>query len=464
MQNLEKMKQKEERELDKRKRQLAKGVLALPVVLILIILAAFVDEIATASGGQIQSSVINEFLVIPNGISYNAGVAMFAGMTSITSLIMFLAPFYRPLADKFGRKIFLAINAGGMGLGMLLCWWSPNIAVFIIGSAIVSFFIQHDMQIVYLHEVVPADKRATIYGLVKGIANLSIVAVPLLRQYAMKNNPELWRNIYIFPILLSIVIVICIIVKMRETEVFLEKRIDYLEEPFEERHPVVQTKSNKKKVTDTQKTGILIGLKHLFKEKQLFAILLTTCCFAMVSPCIYGYVESIMFDFGMETADITKALMLYPFLYAAILPLAGFISDKIGRKKIIVISGLMTIIGFAAFNIMAMIGANPYIIGICYGIYLGFWWTTVDFTTMMSTESVPTYNRGSVAGAGNLVSLIAGILGMALTIAAPLLFSHIGFGYMAVSIPFILIGIISLAIRVRETKGVDLSTIEYENS
>lgn len=463
MEKTNKLEQKEERELEKRKKQMAKGTMALPVVLLLLVIAAFVDEIATASGGQIQSSVINEFLVIPNGITYNEGVAMFAGMTAVTSILLFLAPFYRPMADKYGRKIFLAINLTGMGVGMLLCWWSPNIIVFITGSAIVSFFIQHDMQIIYLHEVVPAEKRATIYGFVKGLANLSIVAVPLLRKFVMKNNPEMWRNIYVFPIILSIVVVLCIVFKLRETEIFLKKRIDYLEQPFGVRHPVVQTKSKKEKVADTQKTGIWVGMKHLFKEKQLFSILITSCCFAMVSPCIYGYVESIMYDFGMETADITKALMLYPFVYAAILPVAGYLSDKIGRKKIIVASGLITIIGFAAFNMLAMLGANPYAIGICYGIYLGFWWTTVDFTTMMSSESVPTHNRGSVAGAGNLIAMLAGILGMVLTINTPLLFPKIGFGYMAVAIPFILIGLIMLSVRVRETKGVDLSTVEYEN-
>lgn len=87
----------------------------------------------------------------------------------------------------------------------------------------------------------------------------------------------------------------------------------------------------------------------------------------------------------------------------------------------------------------------------------------MDFTTMMSSESVPTHNRGSVAGAGNLIAMLAGILGMVLTINAPLLFPKIGFGYMAVAIPFILIGLIMLSVRVRETKGVDLSTVEYEN-
>jgi hypothetical protein len=50
------------------------------------------------------------------------------------------------------------------------------------------------------------------------------------------------------------------------------------------------------------------------------------------------------------------------------------------------------------------------------------------------------------------------------TIVAPLLFQRIGFGYMVVTIPFVLLGVAILAIKVRETKGVDLGSVRYENN
>ncbi len=464
MKKQERIEGKEIKELERRRRQLNKTkAFALPVVLLLIVLAAFVDEIATASTGQIQSSVVNEFFVIPQGVTYNEGVAMFSGMLSVTSLFYFLCPFYKALADKFGRKIFLALNVAGMGIGMLLCWWSPNVGIYVLGAAMISFFIQHDMQIIYLYEVVPADKRATIYGVLKGLANLSIIAVPVLRRVAMQDNAALWRNIFAVPVIGCAIITVCIALGMRESGTFLRQRIAWLEKPYEERHPKKEPGKKKEKQANQHKTGVFVGMKHLFREKQLFSILMVACSFAMVSPCIFQYVESIMHDYGMDTVSITDALMLYPVIYALIMPVAGYLGDKLGRKKIVVGGGIMTIVGFAAFNVSAMLGLHPYVVGVFYGVYLGCWWTTVDFTNMMSSESVPTYNRGSVAGAGNLIALVSGFLGFALTIVAPLLFPRIGFGYMTVAIPFVLLGVIIMALRVKETKGVDMDSIEYQN-
>ena len=46
---------------------------------------------------------------------------------------MALVPFYKALADKFGRKPFLVLNTLGMGVGMALAWWSPNMVLYFIG-------------------------------------------------------------------------------------------------------------------------------------------------------------------------------------------------------------------------------------------------------------------------------------------------------------------------------------------
>lgn len=56
---------------------------------------------------------------------------------------MALVPFYKALADKFGRKPFLVLNTLGMGVGMALAWWSPNMVLYFIGYGMTVFFVQH---------------------------------------------------------------------------------------------------------------------------------------------------------------------------------------------------------------------------------------------------------------------------------------------------------------------------------
>lgn len=75
--------------------------------------------------------------------------------------------FYRTLSDKFGRRPFLIINTFGMALGMFTIFLSTNIFAYVLGYCIISFFVPHDMQVVYIMESAPAAHRAKIYSVIK---------------------------------------------------------------------------------------------------------------------------------------------------------------------------------------------------------------------------------------------------------------------------------------------------------
>ena len=78
---------------------------------------------------------------------------------------------------------------------------------------------------------------------------------------------------------------------------------------------------------------------------------------------------------------------------------------------------------------------------------------------MMVAESAPTYNRGSVLGAVNLITMVGSGIGSVVPIFAVLLFERIGFGYMTAVMPFAFIGVLLLIFKVKETKGVDLDKV-----
>ena len=100
--------------------------------------------------------------------------------------------------------------------------------------------------------------------------------------------------------------------------------------------------------------------------------------------------------------------------------------------------------------------------GFVYGLYLPWWWQVGDYMSMIVAESTPTYNRASVLAAVGLLRLIGQALGLLMPVIAPMLFEHIGFGYMVIVIPFVVIGLSLLICKVKDTKGVDLNTVEYE--
>lgn len=466
MKTQEKINAKDLKELSRRKAQRNQKAVKYGLLLTLaaLFLASVVDEISSAIGVQIQSSVVTEFFAKPLNLPYNEAMSRFSTITMFSYALMALVPFYKALADKIGRKPFLVLNTLGMGVGMLLACWSPNVVVYFIGYGLTVFFVQHDMQIVYLYEIVPKEKRATIYGLIKGISTLGVLLIPVLRGSVMGNDTTLWRGVYFLPAILAIGVSIFSMVVTRESKTFLDQRIEYLESPYEVRHPAKQTKEEKKAqkaATKQQKSGVFHAMGHLFKNKQLFWLAIVSTVFALASTTISGFSESIMTDFGMGAEAVNQALLVYPVLYAALICGAGFIGDKLGRKVIVSVCGALAVVGFIGFNLSACFGASPYLVGVFYGLYLGCWWITLDYCSMMVAESAPTYNRGSVLGAVGLITMMGSGLGQVVPIVAVLLFDRIGFGYMAASMPFVFVGVLLTVLKVKETKGVDLDQVTY---
>ena len=164
-----------------------------------------------------------------------------------------------------------------------------------------------------------------------------------------------------------------------------------------------------------------------------------------------------MTNYGMGTASVTKALFVYPFVYAAIIFIFGFIGDRAGRKPVIVIAGLAALTGFACFNLTAKAGVNPYVVGLCYGIYLGGYFSGGDYMNMMAAEKAPTEIRGSVLGALGLLMMAGAVLGCIVLTIGFFIFDSVGMACMLIAISSVVIGVGLLLAKVRDTKGADLT-------
>ena len=116
-------KTREAKELQRRKLQLQKkrpkGYLW--YLLVVLSIVYIVDEITSAMGSALQSEVVTDFFVNGMGMEYNTGLAAFTAMGAPVYCVMILMPFYKSLADRYGRKLFLVLNTIGMGIGMGIC-------------------------------------------------------------------------------------------------------------------------------------------------------------------------------------------------------------------------------------------------------------------------------------------------------------------------------------------------------
>ena len=150
--------EKEIRKWEKEKNRPKRNTYFLYLIFIITLIYA-VDEIASQIGTLMKTEIANDLFASFGQSS--------VGVLDILSVLV--VPFqaigllYRPLADRFGRKLFLIINTFGMSFAMLVIFLSNNIVLYFIGACMVQFFIPHDMHVVYIMESAPSKKRAVFY-------------------------------------------------------------------------------------------------------------------------------------------------------------------------------------------------------------------------------------------------------------------------------------------------------------
>ena len=451
-------KAREERELQRRKLQLQKkhpkGYLW--YLLVVLSIVYIVDEITSAMGSALQSEVVTDFFVNGMGMEYNTGLAAFTAMGAPVYGVMILMPFYKSLADRYGRKLFLVLNTIGMGIGMGICMVSGSPLIYIFGMLVINFVMYNDMQVIYVMECAPEKHRAKLTSLTKAVALMGVTLIPVLRDAFMGNDGSQWRKVFLIPAIVALVVGIAAIFLMDETPVFLSKRVGYLEMTDEER---AAKAASEKKAADESKGGVGRALKFIFKHKQIRAVAICTLVF-MSATGVTSYYESIMKTGGMDTAQVTQAMYYIPFCNALMTAIGGFITDGLGRKKSAVILSCVAFLGLTCFVLCANFGLSPIIVGISYGFFIGGLWSVADMLCLIiAGESSPTHLRASVLGTMSLMSGMGGMIsGVAITVGM-LFVKSIGILSLCICAPFMLFAIILLMTQVHETKDVDLNTV-----
>jgi len=432
-----------------------KGKYYLLGLFVLLTLIYVVDEIASNINSAMQPSVILDLFNIPNhdvlSKDYSKAVGLFTIITMVSYVMMLIAPFYKALADRFGRKPFLIINTMFMGVGMFICMLSPNYIVYIVGALIITFVKSNDMQVMYIIETAPNEHRAKICNLTKAIALVSVSLIGVLRTIFYNDaKVESWRMVFLIPAIFGVVVALICIPLIRETPVFLEQK--------------ATLKQSEDSETEEAKGGVFKAFKMIFTDKQLRNICIASIAFALVTG-ITSYYTTVL-EAAKGTGAITDnvlnmVLIIFPFINGIFTLLCGFISDYCGRKKACFIFSIIAIIGLVMFVIGARTGMSGIVIGLGWGMFIGTLWSITDtLVLVMPAESTPTNMRASVMGvmslllsAGMALSIVLFVVGMNVVGSG-----NIGILSLVVCIPLMILSLILLS-RVEETMGRDLDSI-----
>lgn len=430
------------------------------MLLIIISIVYITDEIASQIGTLMKTEIANDMLAHFGDSS--VGVLDILSMISVP--FMALGIFYKPLADRFGRKPFLVINTLGMSLGLMIIYLSGNIPMYVIGACTIQFFVPHDMQAVYIMEAAPDKHRAKIYSVIKCVAMLGVMLIPALRRIFMHETSQ-WRRVYLIPAIVGLAVGLAALFFAKETDSFNKARIANLKGESSDEQG--------------QNGGLIQALKFVWNHKQLRWLYLALACsetgFILTINyqviMTYGYAEG--FTASGRFADlaaavesvgvneITSALFMFPVGCALGQLIPGFIADIKSRKAAALSVSLAAVALFLGFSLGAKAGLNPYIVGFLAGACIGTFWANVDIINLMTGESAPTALRSSILAAANLATGLG--IGLSYGISLPLITilgnSSVGIVALCVAIPGLIAAFAILASKTHDTKGIDLSTV-----
>ena len=428
-------------------------------VMIVLTIVYIVDEITSNMNAAMQPYVLFDLFKINsrdvNSPEYRSAINTVAPWQVASNLFLFISPFYKALSDKFGRRVFLMINTVGMGLGMLIVMTAQSTLQYIFGMLAMMFFTPNDMQVLYIMETAPKEKRATYSFVAKGIALISVSLIGVLsRAFLQENIPSSWRLVYLIPVITAVFIGLLSYFFVRETPVFLDQRRSFLSLTPEQR--AAKAEEDKRNST-SEEGGVFRAVKFIFKNRQLRWILISG--FLFFATTFYTSYYATVLEGAMTTRMVSTVLIVYPFFNGLVTIASGFFSDKLGRKKVCLLLGGMALAGLLLFVLSCRLGWGPVIAGIAYGCSIGGLWSMSDTIILtMPAESSPSGMRSSVMGTISVLIGAGMFVGQALFIVMQN-FLPMDVLFLLICIPFMAISLFVLLTKVKETKNVDLDSI-----
>lgn len=460
-----------QREIERWERERARprrsGYFAWLVFVICLIYAT--DEIASQIGPLMKTEIANDLFASFGESS--------VGMLDILGVLAFpfqvVCMFYKPLADKWGRRTFLVINTFGMSISMLLIFLSDSLWLYFLGACLIQFFIPHDMHVVYIMETAPSKHRARIYSTIKFFANMGVMLVPVLRRTLMHTASE-WRNVFLIPAIIGLVCSTVALLTARETDAFIDSRLRYLRMTDEE-----QKAAEAEKKAENAQGGFVNALKFALAHKQLRWLYISSA-FVNIGFLIiieyqvimtYGYAEHFLRE-GLFTSltealnaasigVVTDALFFFTIGSAVAQVLMGFICDGKGRKTAAIVMASLCTASLIIFFAGANLGWPAWLVGLFCGACIGSYYSTNDVIIMMIGESSPTNLRSStisaqalVMGMGVIFCYIVGI-----PLVTVLGNSFAGIISLCMAAPGFVVALILLCKKTHDTTGIDMDTV-----
>ena len=396
---------------------------------VLIILIQFIDSYCTEIFGRTQSLSVKEFLMDARGMGADEGVAYMSRMMLPFYLIGMLTPFVRSYADIVGRKVMLAFNVALLAIGSVICMLADSLMLYLLGNGILILGYSLDVHMIYIVDMLPADKRATVRGICGGAAMAAAMCIPLFRSLVVSESGYGWQRLFLVGIIGgAICLALVVIYRMPESEKDTKE---------------VHMQSNAGQAgPDDGHIHFIRTMRNIWQQTETRRLLIGISVVGIATAGITYYNEPMCAFSGMEEKSVNMVLFIQPLTALVINVLIGILADRIHRMYVVRIGIVLSLISGIAFTAGVGHTDSVLLIGILWGCMYGFYFSAEELINMMVMESVDSSVRGRASalstfayGIGDqlgifAISLVVGALGMKwakMIFLVPLVFAAILF-------------------------------------
>ncbi len=135
-------------------------------------------------------------------------------------------------------------------------------------------------------------------------------------------------------------------------------------------------------------------------------------------------------DVGLSVSSVLTMMLTFNLVYAAVATPAGALSDRLGRKRMLLLGWFLYVLTYLGFS-LAKAGWQAWLLMLVYGVYYGL---TEGAAKALVADLVPAEARGTAYGIFNAA---IGLTALPASLAAGILWQGIGgWGGWGASAPF----------------------------
>ena len=388
----------------------------------LIILIQFIDSYCTEIFGRTQSLSVTTFLIDARGMSADEGVAYMSRMMLPFYLIGMLTPFVRSYADIVGRKVMLFINVALLAVGSVICMLADSLMIYLLGNGILILGYSLDIHMIYIVDMLPANRRATVRGICGGTAMAAAMCIPLMRSLVANRSGHGWQEIYVVGIAGGVVILACMGIYMVVRSAAGQGSCGGDE--IQENETATNETFIKRESVKDGKIHFIQTLGALCKQNRTKALLISICAVGLATAGIQYYNEPLLAFGGMSEKNVNLVLVWQPVTALAVNVITGIAADRTRREYVVAAGITLSLVSGCVFIIGAGRMASHVLMGILWGCMSGSYYSSEELINMMVMESAAPEVRGRASamstfayGIGDqlgifAISIVVGIAGM----------------------------------------------------